>query len=434
MVLLACLATTALAQGRSGRRPARGAEQEKNKEPEGPTIVALGERAPELYAAGWANYDGTPTLEKFKDRIVVLFFFRTDDNSADSIATVSDAYKALRQSGVVVVGLTPQKKELAESAVKGKEIKFIVGYGVNTEERYQVSAFPKVYLLDTSGRLVDRFHPGDNLEEKIRAQMRKTPPSGADAESLRDRLDRAKAAAKGKEYGKAYSLALNVSKLADAGSATGKAAGELVKQLEEAAKKWLDEAKAAAKAEDLDRACEILSELSVRFAGTAVGGDADNERGRLMGDGKIKPKLMKALEDAKGRQLNDEAAEQETAKRYLEALKLYNTVLDEYPETAAAKTAEQAIARINTDPKVQSTIKKLVATAEAERWLDLGDRFAKAEIFDRAREFYQRVVDSHPETEAAAQAKGKLAKLPEDKPEEVTPRPEPDEGDQSSSE
>jgi len=310
--------------------------------------------------------------------------------------------------------------------VKGKEIKFIVGYGANTEERYQVAAFPKVYLLDTSGRLVDRFHPGDNLEEKVRAQMRKTPPSGADATSLKDRLERAKAAAKGKEYGKAYTLAQNVSKLADSGSPTGKAADELVKQLEEAAKKWLDEAKSAAKGEDFDRACEILSELSVRFAGTDGGGDADNERGRLMGDGKIKSKLIKALEHAKGQQLNDEAAEEETAKRYLEALKLYNTAIDEYPESAAAKTAEQAIERINSDPKVQSTIQKLLATAEAERWLDLGNRFAQAEIIDRAREFYQRVIDAHPGTEAATRAKERLAKLPEDKPEEVTPPPSED--------
>ena len=35
---------------------------------------------------------------------------------------------------------------------------------------------------------------------------------------------------------------------------------------------------------------------------------------------------------------------------------------------------------------MQAAIKPLVATEEAERWLDLGNRFARAEIFDKARE------------------------------------------------
>jgi peroxiredoxin len=393
--------------------------------PSGPTKVALNERLPELEAADWANYDGRPTLEKLKDRIVVLFFFRTDDTSAESIPTLNEVYKTFHQLGVVVIGLTPQKRDVAESVVRGKQIKFIVGYGARTDQRYEVSSFPKVYLLDTAGRLVNRFHPGEELEDKIRAQMLKTPPAGADPQTLRRRYEQAIAAQKANELGRAYTLARGVTKLAGKESDIGKKATELVKQTEEGARKWLEEAKTAAKADDHDKACRLLAELSVRFAGEQIGADADTEIGRLMGNRELKPKIRKAMDNAKGQLLNDQAADHEASARYLEALKLYREVTEDYASTEASEAAEKAIERINGDPKAQETIRSLWADEEAERWLDIADRFAKVGMYDKAREFYQRIADTHPTARAAPRAKERMAKLPEEKPEEeLEPPPE----------
>jgi hypothetical protein len=145
LLLVGGLATSAWAQGgqRQGQ-PRKEKKEKEDEEPTGPTTVAIGERAPELAAAGWINYSGTPKLERFRGRVVVLFFFRTDDASAELIPAVSDAYKTFTRLGVVIIGLTPQKKEQVDSLVKAKELKFIVGYGVDTVTRYEVSSFPKV--------------------------------------------------------------------------------------------------------------------------------------------------------------------------------------------------------------------------------------------------------------------------------------------------
>jgi peroxiredoxin len=444
--LVASLAMSALAQ-QGGRRPGQQKKdkEEKEEEVEGPTTVAFGEPLPELAAAGWANYDGTPRLQHFRGRIVVLFFFRTDDASADSIPTVSDAYKSFSRLGVTFVGLTPQKKEQAESAVKGKEIKFIVGYGVDTEGRYQVSSYPKIYLLDTAGRLVQRFHPGEELEEQIRAQLAKTPPAGADAEGLARRLEQSKTALKDEQYGQAYTAARDVSKLAERDSSNAKAAVELMKKIEDAARKWLEEAKTSAKAAadpaakdeaakeaKYDKACRILAEISVRFAGTDLAKQADDEIGRLMGDARLKPRLRTALNNAKGELLNEQAGVDEAGGRYLEAFKLYRSVTEEYPDTDAAKTADQALDRLRSDAKIQESVKTLRADEEATRWLDLGDRFAKLEMFGKARDYYQRIIDLHGGTPAAPKAKERLAKLPEEKPEEETTQPaEEEEGEET---
>jgi peroxiredoxin/tetratricopeptide (TPR) repeat protein len=443
LALVACLTSAALAQGRRGQPPQRKGKDEP-EEVAAPTVVAIGERAPELAAAGWANYSGTPKLDRFRGHVVVLFFFRSDDASGDAISTLNDANQTFSRLGVVFIGLTPQKKEQAETLVKGKDVKFIIGYGVDTAGRYEVSAYPKVYLLDTDGVLVQRFHPGDDFEDRLRSQLRKTPPTGADEEGLSRRLEQAKTALKDEAYGKAYTLAQDVNKLADKDSALGKAAADLMKKIEDAARKWLEEARTAAKTaaapntKDADReaandkACRILAELSVRFSGTDVGKQADDEIGRLMGDARLKTKLRTALDSTRGELLNEQAAEEEANGRYLEAFRLYGTVTEEHPDTNAAKTADQALDRLRTDPKLKETIKNLRADDEAERWLDIGDRFSRLEMYGKAREYYERIVALHPSTAAGPKAKERLARLPEEKPEEGPPVPaEEDEGDET---
>jgi peroxiredoxin len=173
-MLVLLVSSAALAQGRRGEQR-REQDKEEEKAPEGPVPVALGVRAPVRSADGGTIIEGTPRLDRLRDRIVVLLFFRTDDSSADSIAKVNEIHKKFQPLGVVVVGMTPQKKEAAEDVVKGKEIKFVVGYGVDTEDRYEVSSFPKVYLLDTAGRLATRFHPDDDLEAHSSADAQDAP-------------------------------------------------------------------------------------------------------------------------------------------------------------------------------------------------------------------------------------------------------------------
>ncbi len=417
----------AWAQGRGRGEPGGGQkEPEKGKEEaqpaevtpyEAPARAALGERLPDLEAANWLNSDSSPSLARYRDHIVVILFFSTDDSqSVEALTKLNEIHKSQGQKGIAVVGLTPQKKDRIETLVKGKDLKFPIGCEAKTDERYQVGNFPRVYLLDTASRLVDRFHPGEGLEERIQAQVAKTPPPGADPEALKARYEKAKSEFDKQEFGRAFTLARNVSKLAPKDSEVGKKSLELMKAATDAAKKKLDEVRDLAKRgktlQELEPLFPRLAELSVRFAGEEIGRDADNEIGRLGADAQSKAKLRKAVENAKGLLRVDVAADHEASKRFLEALKQYREVTEDFPDTEASKVAEAAIDRIASDTAAQAEIARLRGDEEADRWLDLADRFARLEMYDKAREYYDRIIQSHPAARAAPKAKERLAKLP----------------------
>ena len=389
----------------------------------------IGERAPEIEAASWANYEGDVALSKFKERIIVLFFFRTDDSTSvdEAIPLLNRMHGSLGRGGVVFIGLTPEKKSKAESTVNGKEVQFIVGYEAKVMDAYGVSSFPQIYLIDTAGKLVDRFHPLDDLEDRIRTQMRKTPPAGADPAALNNSLRKAQKALRQKKYGVAHHLATGVRDLADEESSPGRTAKRLIEEIEEAAEKWLDDAKRSAKAEDYEIACKIVAELCVFFRGSDVADDAEAERGRLRGNRDSKLIMAKAMDNAKGELLLLDAVDHEASKRYLDALKVYREVVSEYEDTEAAKTADEAMDRITSDPQAQRAIKAMWDEEQADRWFNIGNRFAKIDMYDKAREYYNLVLDSYPQSRAAPKAKARLKKLPEgtgEEPAEDTPPPD----------
>lgn len=418
-VFLAGLAVPAVAQrGAPGQPQPQQEQQEGDKEKL--WEAKIDEPAPPIKAASFMNIDGDVSLERFKNRIVVLFFFRTDDSPSmdEAVPLLNRLHKEMGSQGVVIIGLTPEKKEKAESIIKGKQIKFAVGFEAKYDETYKPPGPPYVYLITPTSKVANRFHAGDDLEGKLKTQLRQTPPEGADTKSLQNRLRRARQALNDKQIGKAHTLAKDVSTLVEKESSLGRRVADLMEKIDEAAQKWLEEAKASAKAKDHDKAVQILAELSVRFEGTKIGGDADDEIGRLLADREVKPKVKKAKDNAKGELLNDQAADSEASKRYLEALKDYRAVTEKYSNTEAAKTAEDAIERINSDPSAQQIIANLRADEQADRWLDIADRFAKVEMHGQAREYYQRIVEVYPTARATAKARERLEKLPEEEPDD----------------
>lgn len=396
------------------------AQDNNDEESEEPKPVAkIGEPAPEIEAE-FTNADGDVSIEKYKGRIVLLFFFRTDDAaSMEAFAILNGIHKKFGNRGVVIIGMTKEERDTAEGLVNGKKAEFIIGYKAENDESYKVAAVPEVYMVDTRGVLTNRFHPADQFEDRLLAQFEMTPPAGADLEALEAKFGRARKWYHGKEYGKAFTLLKELGDVVDNSSTLGGSVSKLKDDVESASKDWLEEARTAIRTEKFEVAARILAELSVRFRGEEVADDAENEIGRVMGRREAKNIMKTALENAKGEVLNDEAANYEAVRRFLEARRLYRQTSEEHPDTQAAKVAEEAIERINADPVALEIIKKHRADAQASRWLDIGDRYAKVEMYTDARDYYQRVVDEYPTTRAGSQAKERLRELPEEEPEET---------------
>lgn len=372
----------------------------------------VGSAAPDINTPNYFGTEDHLSLTKFKGKIIVLLFWRsTDSASTDALTALNKIHKTYGRRGVVVLALSPEDKEQVETTAKGKNVEYSYGYGGDVDKLYEVRSFPQAFLIDTRGIVVWRGHPQDDLEERLKQQIQKTPPAGSDPEALKQRYTLAQKAYGNGEITKAYTIAKDVSAVAGK-EGIGDKANTLLENIDKAAKKWLEEARDAVKAEKYDEGCRKLAELSVRFAGTELGKQADDEIGRLQGDAKTKGPMRKALENARGQFKNDQAADAEGTKQYGEALAIYREVTEKYADTDAGKAAKEAVERIHGDPTVQAQIKTLRAGEEADRWLDLGDRFAKVEMYDLARDRYEQIVKAHPQTEAAKKAKQKLEKLP----------------------
>ncbi|MBU0637396.1 MAG: peroxiredoxin family protein [Planctomycetes bacterium] len=381
----------------------------------GTTALAqrVGQTAPEIEALNQLNATDSVSLAKYKGKIVVLFFWRTTDGeSVDALSGLNEIHDKLGQRGVVIIAHSAEAKEKVESVVSGKSVKFIVIYGNDMHTRYKVTSFPRVFLIDTHGTIVWRGHPADELEERVKEQMRKTPPAGTDEETLRGQARAAKADYDAGEYGKAYTQAKGVSNVVDANSDLGKAVKKLLDDIEAGARKWLEEAKQAARGGRYEEACRKLAQISVRFAGSSLGNDADDECARLRADNKSKAVVIKAISNAKGELRNEEIARLMETKQYLKALAACREVVDEYSGTAAAEVAQAEIERINNDPAIQASLATARAEEQASRWLELGDRFARVEMYDLARTQYEKVVKGHPKSRAAAKATDRMKGLP----------------------
>ncbi|MGE0482385.1 MAG: redoxin domain-containing protein [Phycisphaerae bacterium] len=376
----------------------------------------IGKPAPDFTGPNPFNADKEVKLANYKGRILLLWFFRSGDSgSVASIKTLVEINKNYGKNGVVVVGFTPEEREKVESFIKGREIPFVVFSGGTLHRLYEVAALPQVVIIDPESVVAWRGHPGDELEERVKRQIARTPPVGSDAKALKDRLARAQQALEKGDAARAYALVKSIIDIAEVTGQSVDQAKSVQNKAEEAAKKLLEKMKEDAKGGDKSAASIAkLADISVRMPGTDAAREADEELGRMRGDIRTKNLVRTAIDDSRGAMRNDDAAELESLQRYTEALDTYKDVTDKYADTPAGKTAQAAIERINTDPKIQGTIRAKRAEEEADRWLDLGDRYATCGLADLARKQYDKLLEAHPKTAAAANAKKRIEALPKE--------------------
>lgn len=412
--LLAGCVATALAQS-GARRP------------------VIGERPPEIWVSDKSldpekkdQSTAQSLWDRHRNRILLLFFFRSDDPvSMEAFPKVLKLAEEYRKRGVVVIGVSSEKEDKGiEEAVKAKIEEGKLSYfewfynSLGMFFLFEVPAPPRIYMVNTEGILVAAFHPEDDLEGRLRAQIRKTPPPGADEASLTKRLGQAEAEQAKKELGRAYTYVKEVLDLAESGSELYKRADETKTNLEKAAGDWMTEARQLARDKKYDEAFAIFAEVSVRFAKTEAGEEADKELSKHMADRDLKVRINKARDNAQGRWNNDDAAELAGQGRYLAAIKRYRETVEKYPDTAAAQAADTAIEKLHEDPSAQARIKELRAEEEADRWLEIADLYRRVKLFPKAREYYERIMQDHGNTPAAAKARERLDTLEKEEPTE----------------
>jgi hypothetical protein len=379
----------------------------------------VGERAPDLELRGGEGEQSSsvPLLERYKNRIIVLVFWRSiDAGSVELFPMLNALHENYLKRGVVLIGLTDEKKEKADATYKGKEGKFTHYTGINPEDPYRFPAPAYAYIIDIHGNIAyARFHAGSGLEERIKEVMAKGPPVGADEQSVKLRVTKLAQLLNKGDLGRAYTIFRDLKAVVEEKEGPlAEQLQQLDEQFKQGAQAWLKRARDQVTVRDYKPACRALAELDVRFVDSDIQEEVDREIGRLQGDNNTKEMIRQALDNAEGELRNDDAAALEESRLYLDALEVYREVTEEYEGTEAAKVARSAIERLNSDPAVQQDIQKLKAAEQAERGYDLGDRFARVDLFDLARQQFEKVVREHPDTLAAKKARDRLDNLEEE--------------------
>lgn len=352
-------------------------------------------------------------LSKNKGKMIVLFFWRTTDSgSIEAIPTLNEIHKDMGRSGIIVMGVSGEEREKVEPVVTGKGFQFPTLFGASQLVRdFEISSFPNVLVVDPAGNLAWRGHPGDSLKERIKTLRTRTPPIGSESKTLSNKLKKSESALGKGQVGRAYTLAKSVKDVVEAGTPLSEQAKALMEKSEEAAKKALEEVKQETRAGKNEEACRRLADLSTRFSGQEVARLADEEVAKMRADNKTKNVMKKAIDNARGEMRNDEAEELAASSQFLEAVEAYKEVTEKYADTDAANDAKKAMEHINSDAGIQQKIKAARDNEEAERWIDLAERYEKCDLKDQAKATYEKIVSQHPKTLAASRAKKKLEEL-----------------------
>ncbi len=381
-------------------------------------IGKIGKRAPEFKFEEERTREIKFELDDLRGRIVIFYCWRA--SSAESIElfakmrSINDGY---RSKGVRIVFVTPEPRETMEKTLNDNSIDFStfnIYYGGLFQMVYGAMSHPEVVLVDPFGYLVWRGHPLDELERRLDDIIALTPPHSGNAELLTKRLRDAERLSSQGDYGRAYTLAKSVFELTDEGESENGSADALMKQIVEAARSRITEATAAERAGDYKKAAQLLADLSVRMPQTDISTDVDNEIGRMRGDRNTKVEVRNAIFNAEGEMLMDDAAELESFRFYERAQEIYEKLIEDekYEDTDVLAKAEAALERLQNDAKVQQRLAERRQEEQLIRWLELGDRFAKLDLADSAREHYERVVKQDAKSRWGQRAAERLAKLP----------------------
>jgi thiol-disulfide isomerase/thioredoxin len=115
----------------------------------------VGKEAPEIKADGWFNSEKGVTLKTLRGKPVVVEFWATWCGPCrKTIPHLAELHKKYKDSGLVIVGLTDEPKDKVEEFTKKIEMPYVVGYGSNTSDDYNVKAIPQAFVVNAEGKIV----------------------------------------------------------------------------------------------------------------------------------------------------------------------------------------------------------------------------------------------------------------------------------------
>ncbi|MBI4567807.1 MAG: redoxin domain-containing protein [Planctomycetes bacterium] len=162
----------------------------------------VGDEAPEIAIAHWANGAGTSVADAKKEKkvLVIEFWATWCGPCRQSIPHISKLYDELGAKGLSVVGVSREAKEKVADFVKKGNPKFSYFVGVDdggkTHAAYMegVAGIPHAFVIDQKGVVAWQGHPMGGMEGVVRQLLagKFNSENAKKMAALRERLDNAK--------------------------------------------------------------------------------------------------------------------------------------------------------------------------------------------------------------------------------------------------
>lgn len=396
-------------------------------------IVPIGKPAPEFPIAAkeqqqrGGNRDDIEMFnvqERLAGRLAIFYFWRTTDTySIDLFKKFPELVKKYQPRGVAFLSISPDNADRVKELFDDGTVERFPGgsdddprnfYGTPyrvTQMAFGAMTHPYIVVVDPWGRIMWRGSPPDDLDGFIAGLLEETNPHGGDERWLSRKLRDAKKLLDAGELGKAYTLAKLVSRMTDESNQKHGEATGLMTQIEGKAEQWLSEAVKLEREGKREQAARIVAEISARIAETDIARKAENEIGRMRGDRRMKQAIRKALDEVQAEVELEKARLLAEDGLYDEALEAYRRIAKDFKKTEAGKLAEAERKKLLHDPAMRKKVEAARARAQARRWLDVAQRYEQLGMLDQARAYYQRIVEKHPNTPVADDARKRLAVL-----------------------
>ncbi len=397
-------------------------------------IVPIGKPAPEFPIAAkdrqrGGNRDDIEMFnvqERLAGRLAIFYFWRTTSTySIDLFKKFSELVKKYQPRGVAFLSISSDNADRVEELINDGKVEIFPGgsdddprnfFGTpyrTTQMAFGAMTHPYLVVVDPWGRIMWRGSPPDDLDTFIAELVEETNPRGGDERWLSRKLREARKLLDAGELGKAYSLAKLVSQLTDENNQRHGEATGLMTQIEGKAEAWLSKAVQLEHEGKRDEAARIVAEISVRIAETDIARKAENEIGRMRGDRRMKEAIRKALDEVRAEVELERARLLAEDGLFDEALEAYRKIAKTFKKTQAARIAKAERKKLLTDPAMRRKVEAARARAQARRWLDIAQRYEQLGMTSQARDYFQKIVDQHPDAPVARQARERLEALRE---------------------
>lgn len=295
-------------------------------------------------------------------------------------------------------------------------VKLNVDVEKEAKEHYGVGGIPHLFFLRPDGSVAHDFKgyvDGPTFLTYAKAGLEKIgplTPTGV-ADRSKRAFDQAMRALARKNYRSAYKLFSDIVAEGKEGVPEVEKAKAEIAEIDKAAGAQLEEIKALVDKKQFAEVAGRLDDLLTVFDGIPIAVEAKAYRDQLTSD----PEAKLAIRTAEAERVYAETLADLEQKRYGIALTRLEGLAGQYFDLPVGAKIKAELDKLHSNPAIVKAVRDEEARAQSNAWLSLARTWAKnsdnKKATERAKSYYQKVIETFPDTSFAQEAETEIAQL-----------------------